>query len=279
MDLNPPSGTDSRYRSATSLVDADQLGGRHPPMRFLAPSALPSRRIHFPKPGPGPARGRLSRCRLACRPEATHLRLDTSVGPRLHPLPDSRRVGCRDGRIGDPGGIRSRMNGRRAAARWATLSRPPEKAGIVSRRASALRSGPRSRPSRPCRVAAADIPPRPVHPGAFQRRGSSIPRGECCRSAAIGSRSVAGPGGSSAGRPPAPALLVSNRSSAREASEAGDDRMRSSSEEEGRGARPGWAWFLVASFHARFAPPTPFLTTWTVYASSNPVVSFNHSRP
>ena len=36
---------------------------------------------------------------------------------------------------------------------------------------------------------------------------------------------------------------------------------------------------LVAGFHTRFGPPTPFLTTWTVYASSNPVVSFNHSRP
>jgi hypothetical protein len=35
---------------------------------------------------------------------------------------------------------------------------------------------------------------------------------------------------------------------------------------------------LVASFHARFGPPSPFLTTLTVCASPSPVVCFDHSR-
>jgi hypothetical protein len=36
---------------------------------------------------------------------------------------------------------------------------------------------------------------------------------------------------------------------------------------------------LVAGFHARFDPPSPFLTTWTVCTSSSPVAYFSHSRP
>ena len=36
---------------------------------------------------------------------------------------------------------------------------------------------------------------------------------------------------------------------------------------------------LVAGFHARFGPPSPFSTTLTVYASARPVTCFSHSRP
>jgi hypothetical protein len=36
---------------------------------------------------------------------------------------------------------------------------------------------------------------------------------------------------------------------------------------------------LVAGFHTRSGPPSPFLATLTVYPSPNPVISFNHSRP
>lgn len=36
---------------------------------------------------------------------------------------------------------------------------------------------------------------------------------------------------------------------------------------------------LVAGFHARFGPPSPFSTAWTVCSSSNPVTCFSHSRP
>jgi hypothetical protein len=36
---------------------------------------------------------------------------------------------------------------------------------------------------------------------------------------------------------------------------------------------------LVAGFHTRFGPPSPFSTTLTVCSSSNPVVCFDHSRP
>jgi hypothetical protein len=36
---------------------------------------------------------------------------------------------------------------------------------------------------------------------------------------------------------------------------------------------------LVAGFHTRFGPPSPFLTTLTACASPNPVTCFGHSRP
>ena len=36
---------------------------------------------------------------------------------------------------------------------------------------------------------------------------------------------------------------------------------------------------LVAGFHTRFGPPTPFLATLTVYASAYPAASFSRSRP
>ena len=36
---------------------------------------------------------------------------------------------------------------------------------------------------------------------------------------------------------------------------------------------------LVAGFHSRFGPPSPFLTTLTVSASPSPVTYFSHSRP
>jgi hypothetical protein len=36
---------------------------------------------------------------------------------------------------------------------------------------------------------------------------------------------------------------------------------------------------LVAGFHTRFGPPTPFPTTLTASASPNPVAYFSHSRP
>jgi hypothetical protein len=36
---------------------------------------------------------------------------------------------------------------------------------------------------------------------------------------------------------------------------------------------------LVAGFHTRFGPPSPFSTTSTVYPSPSPVTCFSHSRP
>jgi hypothetical protein len=36
---------------------------------------------------------------------------------------------------------------------------------------------------------------------------------------------------------------------------------------------------LVAGFHTRFGPPSPFLTTMTVCSSPNPVTCFGHTRP
>jgi hypothetical protein len=39
------------------------------------------------------------------------------------------------------------------------------------------------------------------------------------------------------------------------------------------------ARLLVAGFHARFGPPSPFSTTLTVCASARPVTCFSHSRP
>jgi hypothetical protein len=36
---------------------------------------------------------------------------------------------------------------------------------------------------------------------------------------------------------------------------------------------------LVAGFHPRFGPPSPFLTTMTVCSSPGPVAYFGHSRP
>jgi hypothetical protein len=39
------------------------------------------------------------------------------------------------------------------------------------------------------------------------------------------------------------------------------------------------AELLVAGFHPRFGPPSPFSTTLTVYASAHPVTCFSHSRP
>jgi hypothetical protein len=36
---------------------------------------------------------------------------------------------------------------------------------------------------------------------------------------------------------------------------------------------------LVAGFHTRFGPPSPFLTTLTVCSSPNPVTCFGHTRP
>jgi hypothetical protein len=36
---------------------------------------------------------------------------------------------------------------------------------------------------------------------------------------------------------------------------------------------------LVAGFHTRFAPPSPFFTTLTVCSPPHPVMFFNHSRP
>ena len=64
-------------------------------------------------------------------------------------------------------------------------------------------------------------------------------------------------------RPTADSLPVAvSRSSVRSTVGAGDHPRRSS-EEVRRGARPDGAWLLVASFHTRFVPSTPFLTTWT----------------
>jgi hypothetical protein len=37
--------------------------------------------------------------------------------------------------------------------------------------------------------------------------------------------------------------------------------------------------FLVAGFQARFAPPSPFLTTLTVYPSPDFTAYFSRSRP
>jgi hypothetical protein len=46
-------------------------------MRFVAPSALPSRRVHFPEPDPEPACGQSRHCPPTCRPKATRQRADT----------------------------------------------------------------------------------------------------------------------------------------------------------------------------------------------------------
>jgi hypothetical protein len=53
------------------------------------------------------------------------------------------------------------------------------------------------------------------------------------------------------------------------------NRPRRSSKEDRRGARPDGAWLLVASFHTRFVPPAPFLTTLTGYPSPGPSGMFH----
>jgi hypothetical protein len=73
-------------------------------MRFVAPSALPPWRVHFPEPWPESVRAARRRVASACRPRATPRRQDDSGGADRHPLPDDRRVGCRDERWPEPGG-------------------------------------------------------------------------------------------------------------------------------------------------------------------------------
>lgn len=47
----------------------------------------------------------------------------------------------------------------------------------------------------------------------------------------------------------------------------------------GQGLADAFGCILVAGFHARFAPPSPFMTTLTVCSPPHPVICFNHSHP
>ena len=245
-------------------------------MRFVAPSALPSRRVYFPEPDPEPACGHSRHCPPTCRPKATHLRSDTPSDHVAAHCPTA------DESVVVMGGSAVRevtvhgMDGHRAAARRATCVRPSRQAGhrrfavqprSVRDRSPERRALTKWRPSISHRVR---FVPGPSGGGAWSLPGGNIP-------ALLPSDPASRPdqGWSSVGRPPAPPLPVSGRSSMREASETGADRPRLPSEEENRGARPEWAWFLVASFQARFGPSTPFLTTLTVSPSPRPSGMFH----
>jgi hypothetical protein len=110
-------------------------------MRFVTPSARPPWRVHFPEPRPESARAAWHRARSTCRPRATPRRPDGSGGSVRHPLPDDRRIGCRDGRRSGPGtpvrrgtaGVRWSRSGprrvpRRAEARCDRRRRPGNRA-------------------------------------------------------------------------------------------------------------------------------------------------------
>lgn len=103
---------------------------------------------------------------------------------------------------------------------------------------------------------------RPEPDGAFRRWGASGSRGIRCCSIAIGPRWRPDQGLSSVGSPADPAWFESSRSPSRSAL-GPEDRSRYPSEEGCQVARPEWFWFLVASFHPRFVPPSPFCTTLT----------------
>jgi len=93
-------------------------------MRFVAPSALPPWRVHFPEPRPESVRAARHRAQPACRPEATPRRPDDSGGTSRLPLPDDRRIGCRDERWSAPGGsVRRGTAGVLAVPDPATVSR------------------------------------------------------------------------------------------------------------------------------------------------------------
>jgi hypothetical protein len=107
---------------------------------------------------------------------------------------------------------------------------------------------------------------RPEPDGIFQRWGASGSRGIRSCSIAIGPRWRPDQGLSSVGSPADPARFESSRSSSFPAL-GPEDRSRYPSEEGCQDARPEWFWFLVASFHPRFVPPSPFRTTLAAYPS------------
>ena len=245
-------------------------------MRFVAPSALPSRRVYFPEPDPEPACGQSRHCPLTCRPKATHQRAET---PSDHfathcPTADESVVvmgdsAVREATVHEWTAIGLRRVGRPACGH-------PDKRGIVGSPCNRVRSG-------------TEVPSvaRSQYGGHRYPTASGSSRG----------LPAAGPGRS----PEGASLLCCHRIPLRGRTKDGRpsvvrrflhspyraearcgrlrrpvlDRPRLPSEEENRGARPEWAWFLVASFQARFAPPTPFFTTLTVFPSPRPSGMFH----
>lgn len=275
-----PQGPAYRYRLARHPIDADRGRRERPPLRFGAPSALPPWRVHFPEPVPGPSVRSVVPRAVDLSPGGDSRRrgLSVGLGPGHCPTTDESvavMVGA---------SIRERPRERGRSARCGPSDdrgRTPGWTGVAGHQVSELPPGPRSREEdrhgprrrppgggRPRGPQAACVdPPRPVGPGPS---GGSVgpPPGGCvrsgppsslCRGRTVGDRP------SVVRRPPCrhpgpkPEVVV-------EGPETAPDLLRGA----GRGARPDGAWFLVASFHTRFVPPSPFSTTLAACPSPGP---------
>jgi hypothetical protein len=176
MALHSPSGTGSRHRPARAPVDADRYACRRPSLRFVAPSALPPWRVHFPEPDPRSGVRSGTPRPSSLPPEGGSPAAGRQAGARPRPLPDSRRIGCRRGRFGEPEGVHSRMNGCRAAVHRRTVVRPPGTWINAERQVLAFHRGPRSRPSRGrCSRGFRDRDPVHRAGGAHTASGTEIP--------------------------------------------------------------------------------------------------------
>jgi hypothetical protein len=154
----------SSHGLAPSLRDRHPASARSPSGRRGPDcSRTSSHEVHCPFSAPIPesslpgtrsavrACGRMCHRPAACRPEATHLRPDTSsVHVPVHCPTADESVAVMDGSCGS-GGDHSRANGRRVAVRRTTCGRSPERRAVADRPSIRFQTGteapnlPRSR--------------------------------------------------------------------------------------------------------------------------------------
>jgi len=272
-----PSLRDRVTKSACSRSDRRRsVAPRRPPMRFVAPPAHPPWRVHFPEPDPesvhaadalpcsdlppggdSSVSGRLrGPCPRPCPTTDESVAVEDGSASQESPSTRERPV-C--GGTTDDQRMRARLTERHRCTGRPLRDRD-RGPGSSAEREPCVRPSEDGHPRGPPGGQQRPIASRPARAPPSSRRACS-PRGAIAPSR-LRDPVQLGPWG----HPPGNRQLPSRTRWAEAHHDrrwGPEDRPRRSSGEDRRGARPDGAWLLVASFHTRFVPPAPFLTTWT----------------